>query len=139
MSCLNIATNELLNEYNKLTNLNDQIAFGECVANLSQTNADYEQLFNIYTINTKNYENVSELNNSSMNLYINDYWYIIVKAIVYSIVLVVFVYFYGIRNLIEHIKTSATTITEKTLIVKDKLVEMKDKVVEAKDKVVEVK
>jgi hypothetical protein len=135
MSCLNIATNELLNEYNKLTSLNDQIAFGECVANLSQTNADYEQLFNIYTINTKNYENVSELNNSSMNLYINDYWYIIVKAIVYSIVLVVFVYFYGIRNLIEHIKTSATTITEKTLSVKDKLVEMKDKVVEVKEQI----
>ena len=90
-----------------------------------------------YKINSQNYDYVNALNNNSMNIYISDYWYIVIKALTYSFILIIFIYFYGIINLIETIKTSAITIKEQTVKVKNKVIEIKDKVVEVKDKIAE--
>lgn len=78
----------------------------------------------------------TQLNNDTMKLYMNDYYYIVTKGIIYFIILGLFIYFFGISNLIEGIKTTGTVLKDKAVIMKDKAIIMKDKAIELKDKVI---
>lgn len=71
----------------------------------------------------------TQLNNDTMKLYMNDYYYIISKGIIYFIVLGLFIYFFGISNLIEGVKTTGSVLKDKATVIKDKATELKDKVV----------
>jgi hypothetical protein len=75
-----------------------------------------------------------QANIETMKLYMTDYYYIVSKGIIYLIVMGCFIYFFGINNLIEGIKTSGVVIKDKAVELKDKAVELKDKAVELKDK-----
>ena len=70
-----------------------------------------------------------QLNKDTMNLYMTDYYYIIIKGILYFITLGIFIYFFGIYNLIDGIKTTGDVLKDKALVIKDKALEIKDKVV----------
>ena len=74
----------------------------------------------------------TQLNNDSMNMYTTDYFYIIVKGIIYFIILASFIYFYGIYNLLENIKTTASTVSEKAIKVKDAI---KNKAIQIKEEI----
>lgn len=71
----------------------------------------------------------TQLNDDTMKMYMNDYYYIIIKGIVYFIILGLFIYFFGISNLIEGVKTTGTVLKDKAIVMKDKAIELKDKVV----------
>jgi len=121
--CASYNTSELLNVYHTI-NEEDKGPFRNCVAQLIQDNS-LNGLLDTYYNNLNNHDSLDELNNNSMSIYINDYWYVIIKSIIYSLVLILFIYFYGITNLIENIKTSASTIKEQVVKVKDKIVDIK--------------
>lgn len=70
-----------------------------------------------------------QLNKDTMKLYMTDYYYIIIKGILYFITLGIFIYFFGIYNLIDGIKTTGGVLKDKALEIKDKAIEIKDKVV----------
>lgn len=71
----------------------------------------------------------TQLNDDTMKVYMNDYYYIIIKGIVYFVVLGLFIYFFGISNLIEGVKTTGNVLKDKAIVIKDKTVELKDKVI----------
>ena len=78
-------------------------------------------------------ENVSlitaeQTNKETMHLYTNDYYYIIFKSIIYLIVLGIFIYFFGISNLINGIKTTGVVLKDKAVNIKDKAIELKDNI-----------
>jgi hypothetical protein len=104
--------NECLN--NKIKNLNDK------------TNT----FMNKYQEENNDLITSEETNIDTMKMYANDYYYVIIKAILYVIVLGIFIYFFGISNLIQGTKTAG-------IVIKDKVVEIKDKAVEIKDKALE--
>jgi hypothetical protein len=70
-----------------------------------------------------------QLNKDTMQLYMTDYYYIIIKGILYFVTLGIFIYFFGMYNLINGIKITGDVLKDKALIVKDKALEIKDKVV----------
>jgi len=80
-----------------------------------------------------------QVNNDTMDLYINDYYYIIIKSILYLIILGGFIYLFGINNLIERIKITSTVVKDKTINVKNKAIELKNKAIELKDKIMDEK
>ena len=80
-----------------------------------------------------------QINNDTMKLYINDYYYVIIKGILYLIVLGFFIYFFGISNLIEGTKTAGIVLKDKAVEIKNKAIEIKDKAVEIKNKAIENK
>jgi hypothetical protein len=91
-------------------------------------------LINQYQTRNNKLITAEQANIETMNLYMTDYYYIISKGILYLIVMGCFIYFFGINNLIEGIKTSSVVIKDKAVQLKDKAVELKDKAVELKDK-----
>ena len=121
LDCNIIEYSNLYKSYGTITNESEKSSFRNCVDGLIQKNK-LDDLLETYNDKLNNYETVNEMNNNSMSMYINDYWYVIVKSIVYTIVLLIFIYFYGISNIIENVKTSANTIKEQTIKVKDKIV-----------------
>lgn len=74
--------------------------------------------------------NANQMNSDSMKLYMNDYYYIISKGIIYVLVLGIFIYFFGINNLIEGVQTTTNVLKDKAIQIKDKAIEMKDKAVQ---------
>uniref|UniRef100_A0A6C0ET65 Uncharacterized protein n=1 Tax=viral metagenome TaxID=1070528 RepID=A0A6C0ET65_9ZZZZ len=121
LDCNNLEVTQLLGSYRGIKDESEKTSFRNCVFGLIEKN-DLVDLLDTYNDKLNNYETVNELNNNSMYIYINDYWYVIVKSIVYSLVLLIFIYFYGISNIIENVKSSANTIKEQTIKVKDKIV-----------------
>ena len=104
--------NECLN--NKIKNLNDK------------TNS----FMNKYQKENNDLITSDETNIDTMKMYINDYYYVIIKAILYLIVLGIFIYFFGISNLIQGTKTAGIVLKNKVVEIKDKAVEIKDKALE---------
>jgi hypothetical protein len=101
----------------------------QCVVpKLQDVQDDMNKLIN-QTATNDDLTTATQLNNDTMKLYMNDYYYIIIKGIVYFIVLGLFIYFFGISNLIEGVKTTGNVLKDKAIIVKDKALELKDKVV----------
>lgn len=93
-----------------------------------------DKMINQYQNRNNNLTTAEQANTETMNLYMKDYYYVILKGIIYLISMGCFIYFFGINNLVEGIKTTGTVLKDKAIIIKDKAVELKDKAVELKDK-----
>ena len=104
------------------------------LGNINTINKSMSKHINQYQDNRDLLISSTEINNDTMKMYINDYYYIITKGIIYSITLIIFIYFFGIKNLIERIKVTGTVIKDKAVMIKDTAVMIKDKAVIIKDK-----
>lgn len=93
-----------------------------------------DKMINQYQNRNDNLSTAEEANSETMNLYMKDYYYVLSKGVLYLIVMGCFIYFFGINNLVEGIKTTGEVIKDKAVIIKDKAVELKDKAVELQDK-----
>ena len=100
--------------------------------NIAIVNKDMSKFINQYQQDNTLLNSSIEINKDSMNMYLMDYYYVIIKGIVYLLSLAIFIYFFGINNLIEGIKITSTVIKDKAVVIKDKAVEIKDKVLEPK-------
>ena len=131
--CYDISTNELMNRYNLIPEPNnslnsytpitysqEQTEFIDCVKNRIM-DENISLLLNKFGKDKDNIDTMNEINNNTMYIYLNDYYYIIIKAILYSLILILFIYFYGIRTLIENIKVSATVVKDKGIKLKDNI------------------
>lgn len=125
-------------DFSKLTTTQVMNNAGEYKACLNKKIADVrvsmDKLLNQYQLRNDNLNTAEEANNETMKMYMKDYYYIILKGILYLIVMGCFIYFFGINNLVEGIKTTGEVIKDKAVVIKDKAVELKDKAVELQDK-----
>jgi len=94
---------------------------------------DIEKYMNQYTSQTNSLLNAQQTNIDTMNLYKTDYYYVMIKGIIYFVAIAIFIYFFGISNLINGIKTTGTVIKNKAITIKDKAIEIKDKIKIATD------
>jgi hypothetical protein len=117
-----------INAYNSC--LNDKIGS-------VQTNLDDN--IHAYQLRKDHLITAQQVNEDTMKLYINDYYYIITKGILYLLVLGIFIYFFGINNLIQGVQITGVVVKDKAIEIKDKVIEVKNKAVELKDKAVELK
>jgi hypothetical protein len=92
---------------------------------------DIQKYMNQYTNQNDSLLNAQQTNIDTMKMYNNDYYYVMIKGIIYFVIIGVFIYFFGISNLITGIKTTGVVLKEKAAIIKDKAIEIKDKVKDA--------
>jgi hypothetical protein len=111
-----------INAYNSC--LNDKIGS-------IQTTID--DSINTYQLRTDYLNTARQVNEDTMKLYINDYYYTITKGILYLLVLGIFIYFFGINNLIQGVQITGVVVKDKAIAMKDKVIEVKNKAVELKD------
>lgn len=104
-----------IDDYNKC--LEDKIKFFD---------GDMSKL--ITTNQTQNDSLISaeQINEDTMQLYITDYYYVVTKGIVYLLIMGSFIYFFGISNLINGIKTTGEVVKNKVNVIKDKVTAIKD-------------
>ena len=95
---------------------------------LDYVTKDISKYMNQHTSENDRLFNAQQTNIDTMKLYNNDYYYVMIKGIVYFIIMGCFVYFFGISNLIQGIKTTGGILKDKAVIMKDKAIEMKDQV-----------
>lgn len=101
----------------------------EClVPKIDYVSDDIKQYMNQYTTNHDSLLTAQQTNTETMQLYTNDFYYVLIKGILYFIIMALFIYFFGISNLINGIKTTGTVLKDKAVIMKDKAVEIKDKI-----------
>jgi hypothetical protein len=101
----------------------------QCVLpKLDNVTQDISKYMNQYTNENDRLANAQQTNIDTMKLYNNDYYYVMIKGIVYFIIMGCFVYFFGISNLIQGIKTTGGVLKDKAIIIKDKAIEMKEQV-----------
>ena len=60
-----------------------------------------------------------QINYDTMKLYVNDYYYVMTKGIVYLLIMSGFIYFFGISNLINGIKTTGEVMQNKVNVIKN--------------------
>jgi len=95
---------------------------------LDHVSDDIKKYMNQYTIQKDSLLNAQQTNIDTMKLYNNDYYYVMIKGIIYFIIMCVFIYFFGISNLIQGIKTTGAVLKDKAVVVKDKAIQLKDQV-----------
>ena len=101
----------------------------EClVPKLDFVSNDIKKYMNQYTSQSDSLLNAQQTNIDTMKLYTNDYYYVMIKGIIYFVIMGFFIYFFGISNLIEGVKTTGGVLKDKAVIIKDKVIELKDKV-----------
>jgi len=95
---------------------------------LNYVTEDISKYMNQYTNENDRLINAQQTNTDTMKLYNNDYYYVMIKGIIYFIIMGCFIYFFGISNLIQGIKTTGSVLKDKAVIMKDKAIEIKDQV-----------
>lgn len=113
---------KILEEY--ITNYNKCL-----LRNIDYVKNDMDKFMNQHKKNNDKISSVEQINNDTMKTYIKDYYYVILKGIIYLITLAIFIYLFGINNLIEGIKVTGSVIKDKAIILKDKAEEIKNKIV----------
>ena len=109
--------------------------YKECLnRKIEKVRTSLDKMINQYQRRNDNLSTAEQANTETMKLYMKDYYYVVSKGILYLIVMGCFIYFFGINNLVEGIKTTGEVIKDKAVVIKDKAVELKDKVVELQDK-----
>ncbi len=94
---------------------------------------DIAKYMNQYTSQTGTLLNAQQTNIDTMKLYKTDYYYVITKGVIYFVTIVIFIYFFGISNLINGIKTTGALMKDKANTLKDKAIQMKDQIKIATD------
>jgi hypothetical protein len=124
-------------DFSKYTNKNDAITYidkynTECLLPKIDTRTQsINKFMNMYKLENDSLITAQQSNKETMKLYTNDYYYIISKGIIYLLVMGIFIYFFGISNLINGVKITGIVIKDKAIEVKDKAVEVKDKIKKA--------
>jgi hypothetical protein len=95
---------------------------------LDHVSSDIKKYMNQYTSQKDSLLNAQQTNIDTMKLYNNDYYYVLIKGIIYFIIMGFFIYFFGISNLIEGVKTTGAVLKDKAVVVKDKAIQLKDQV-----------
>lgn len=103
--------------------------YNKCLEDkISSVEGDMSKFMNITENQNNNLISAEQMNEDTINLYRNDYYYVISKGIVYLIILGGFIYFFGISNLINGIKTTGTLVKDKAIMIKDKVVKLNNAV-----------
>lgn len=133
--CYDIPPNQLMDKYKLIPKpINIQTSYKPIIYSQEQTefincikdrimDENMSSLLNNFSNDKHNIDTMNEINNNTMYIYLNDYYYIIIKAILYTLILILFIYFYGIRTLIENIKVSASIVKSKGIKLKDNIKE----------------
>lgn len=109
-------------------------AYNSCLNDkLSHLQKDMNTIMSDYKLQNDNLITAEQVNEDTMILYKNDYYYIITKSIVYLSILGIFIYFFGINNLIQGVEITGITVKDKVIEIKDKAIEIKNKAIELKD------
>ena len=103
--------------------------YNKCLEDkISSVEGDMSKFMNMTKNQNDNLISAEQINQDTINLYRNDYYYVISKGIVYLIILGGFIYFFGISNLINGIKTTGNVVKDKAIMIKDKVVKINDAV-----------
>lgn len=89
---------------------------------------DIKKYMNFYTTQHDSLLTAEQTNIDTMKLYNNDYYYVMIKGIIYFIIMSIFIYYFGISNLIQGIKTTGIVLKDKAIQVKDKAIQVKDQI-----------
>jgi hypothetical protein len=122
---------------NNLDNsLNYVNEYNSCLNNkISNAQKNMDNIVNQYQLRSDDLITAKQVNEDTMKLYINDYYYVITKGILYLLVLGIFIYFFGINNLIQGVQITGIVVKDKAIAIKDKAMEVKNKAVEIKDNI----
>ena len=102
--------------------------YNNCLLNqINYSNDDMAKFFDLTEKQNNEILTAEQVNLDTIQLYQNDYYYVITKGIVYLIVLAIFIYVFGISQLIDGIKTTSTVIKDTAIKVKDTAINLKDK------------
>lgn len=109
-------------------------AYNSCLNDkIGSVQTTIDDSINAYQLRTDHLITAEQVNEDTMKLYINDYYYTITKGILYLLVLGIFIYFFGINNLIQGVQITGVVVKDKAIAIKDKVIEVKNKAVELKD------
>lgn len=101
----------------------------QCVLpRLNNVKEDISKYMNHHTSQNDKLIHAEQTNIDTIQLYNKDYYYVMIKGIIYFIIMGCFIYFFGISNLIEGVKTTGSVLKDKAVIIKDKAIELKDQV-----------
>jgi hypothetical protein len=114
--------------------LNYVNAYNSCLNDkITSVQKNMDNIVNQYQLRSDHLITAEQVNQDTMKLYINDYYYVITKCLLYLLVLSIFIYFFGINNLIQGVKITGVVVKDKAIALKDKAIEVKNKAVELKD------
>ena len=121
-------------------NLEDSLdyvtAYNSCLNDkINSVQGNIDNLVSQYQLRSDTLITAEQVNEDTMKLYINDYYYVITKGILYLLVLGIFIYFFGINNLIQGVQITGIVVKDKAIAIKDKAIEVKNKAVEIKDNI----
>ena len=104
-----------IDDYNKC--LEDKIKFFD---------GDLSKLITANQSQNDSLINAEQINEDTMQLYISDYYYVMTKGILYLLIMGSFIYFFGISNLINGIKTTGEVVKNKVNVIKNTVTAIKD-------------
>ena len=122
------------NNFSRFSDLSDAETYidaynSECLLpKIDYVSDDIEKYMNQYTSQTTTLLNAQQTNIDTMKLYKTDYYYVMTKGIIYFVAIAIFIYFFGISNLINGIKTTGAVMKDKAITIKDTAIQMKDKI-----------
>ncbi len=121
-------------KYTELHDMSDSFKYidaynKEClVPKIEYVTEDIKKFMNQYTSENDSLITAEQSNIDTMNLYKNDYYYVLIKGVIYFIIIVIFIYMFGISNLISGVKNTGIVLKDKAIVLKDKAIEIKDKI-----------
>ena len=130
----NICDSPFNSDFKRFNDISDAIVYmdnynNQCLLpKIDYTTKNINKFMNQYENENNNLITAEQTNKETMHLYQNDYYYVIFKGIIYLIVLGIFIYFFGINNLINRIKTTGVVLKDKAVNIKDKAMEIKDNI-----------
>jgi hypothetical protein len=102
-------------------------AYNKCLEDkIKLVDGDMSKLINANQTKNDSLISAEQINDDTMKLYTNDYYYVISKGIVYLLIMGSFIYFFGISNLIQGIKTTGEVVKNKVNVIKNTVTTIKD-------------
>jgi len=114
--------------YENAKNYIDQYNSQCLMPKIDYVSEDIKKYMNQYKHDKDELITAEQTNNDTKNLYTNDFYYVTIKGIIYFVIMAIFIYFFGISNLINRIKITGTVLKDKAVVIKDKAIELKDKI-----------
>lgn len=131
---MSICDSPFNSDFSRFNDISDALIYidnynAECLLpKIDYTTKDINKFMNQYKYENDSLITAEQSNKDTMNLYTNDYYYVIGKGVIYLIILGLFIYFFGISNLMNGIKVTSSVLKEKAINIKDKAIEIKDNI-----------
>jgi len=101
--------------------------YNKCLEDkIKSMNSNVSKIMNSSTNKNDAFTSAEQINDDTMKLYTNDYYYVVTKGIVYLLIMGGFIYFFGISNLINGIKTTGELVKNKVNVIKKTVNVIKD-------------